>query len=678
MQFTCANPDCSRVKGTRRQSEFEEGAGGRTLRLRPLYGGDRQSGFSRTGKRYGRRRMSLSCEAIARKILGEPHHHASGEAYYSCPNHEDKHPSLKINFAKDKFLCGPCAAGGGPWTFAAFLARVGANEKKAVSRWLDDNGFNDRSKSEQTSKPARDTFRQVAAFYYTPVLRNVRFETPAKNGEKPEKIFQWQHQEEGKWVPGGGGMPKPLYVNELFRMAKQLEIAIGVEGEAKCDLAGSLGFTAFSYKYLTKEECVKLSGVDVILWPDADQPGIKQAKAAAELLVQSKQPHSVRICSLPLELPVGGDIVDAVKSLQWGAIEIAKLLSESAKYPPDRKPIGVRLSRIIPHTTAWRWLNRIPSGTMTLLDGDPKTGKSLLALEIAARISCGEELPDNGQPHPPGTVIILSAEDSIDVTIQPRLRAAGANLDNILAIPYSSDKPGEDCFARIPRDLKLLEKAIDQEHAVLVIVDVLAAYIPAEISMHRDQDVRGALAPMSALANRTGAAFLLLRHLTKNVGAAPIYRGGGSIGITGAARSSLLLARDAANPDLRTLAVIASNLGPLPHSVSLRINTVEGIPCIVWQGLNQESAESLLSSAAVITTKDKENQSALSGAVEWLQELLSGGPMSSDEVQRLARENCMSVGTLRRAKDCLNIHSTRSGGWGEKGKWFWELRGGLH
>lgn len=692
------------INATRPQSETEEGTRGRILWFQPLYGGvrcfllskeylfllgtsgslrislcrvgvfARSIGCSNTGKHYGRRRMSLSCEVIAKKILGEPHHLSAGEAYYNCPNHEDRHPSLKINFSKDKFLCGPCSAGGGPWTLAAFLARVGANEKKAVAAWLRDHGFNEQEKKVREPKPDRTAYRQVAMFYYTPVLRNVRFETVPEGDQKPDKTFQWQHNENGKWVPGGGGMPKPLYTNKLFREAKPLEIAVGFEGEAKCDLAGTLGFMAFSFKYLSKEECVKLSGVDVILWPDADQPGIKQAKVAADLLFQSKRPRSIKICSPPLELPVGGDIVDAVKMLNWEKLEICKLLSEAAKYPPDPKPIGIRLSRIVPQQAAWRWQNRIPSGTITLLDGDPKTGKSLLALEIAARISRGEELPDNGCPHPPSNVVILSAEDSLEVTIRPRLNVAHADLDKIVTLPYSSDKPGEECFTRIPRDLKLLEKLIEQEHAVLVIVDVLAAYIPAEISMHRDQDVRGALAPMSAIANRTGASFLLLRHLTKNVGASPIYRGGGSIGITGASRSSLLLARDPANPDLRTLAVIASNLGPVPQSVSLRINAVGGIPRIDWQGFNQESAESLLSSVTTPTTiKEKEGQSALVEAVEWLKECLSNGPMSSDEVHNQARENFITTASLRRARASMNIRIFRSGGLAGKGNWNWEL-----
>src|SRR5277367_4487583 len=41
----------------------------------------------------------------------------------------------------------------------------------------------------------------------------------------------------------------------------------------------------------------------------------------------------------------------------------------------------------------WLWQNRIPRGKITLLAGDPGTGKTTLLLDLAARLSRGEELP---------------------------------------------------------------------------------------------------------------------------------------------------------------------------------------------------------------------------------------------------------------------------------------------
>ena len=45
----------------------------------------------------------------------------------------------------------------------------------------------------------------------------------------------------------------------------------------------------------------------------------------------------------------------------------------------------------------WLWPGRIPIGKVTLLVGDPGNGKSLVALDIAARVSRGAAWPDEPQ-----------------------------------------------------------------------------------------------------------------------------------------------------------------------------------------------------------------------------------------------------------------------------------------
>jgi putative DNA primase/helicase len=93
------------------------------------------------------------------------------------------------------------------------------------------------------------------------------------------------------------------------------------------------------------------------------------------------------------------------------------------------------------------------------------------------------------------------------------------------------------------------------------------AYIPTGVDSHRDQDVRQILARLSALSESTGCTVLLLRHLNNGKGDA-LYRNGGSIGIVGAARVGLLLAKDPDDEDLRVLAPLKNNLAPcaaVPH-----------------------------------------------------------------------------------------------------------------
>jgi putative DNA primase/helicase len=615
--------------------------------------------------------MSLpSCQDIARVVLGEPHHQSAGELYYHCPNHDDQHPSLKINLHKDMFLCGPCGVGGKSWRLVAFLARLEPTEKRAIALWLKDNGFAwEKTVQPKKSKPTKDSLREVAQFYYSPTLRNVRFEAPSEDG-KPEKHFQWQHLEGDRWIPGDGGIKqKPLYANHLFRNSEQLNWVLGVEGEGKCEAAQKMNIPAFSYKYMNARECQTLAGLAVVLWPDADSPGDKQVHAAAKMLLESKQPNGIRIICPPLELPLGGDIVDAIR-LGWTQERIQRLIDEAKSWPPPPAPLEIiRLSQLKAEEAHWLWPLRIPSGAITILDGDPGTGKSMLCVDIAAKCSNGAPFFAQSNGHKPATVIFLSSEDSLAQTLVPRLKAASADLTKVVSIPYVPEVPGQKTFSRIPRDLEYLGKVIEQEKAVLVVLDVLVSYIPAELSTQRDQDVRLALSPLSVLANRTGVAVLCTRHLNKNTQASALYRGGGSIAIVGAARCSLLLARSPENPEQRTLAVLKSNLGIIPSAVNFTINTTaERVPKIEWVSEGGCTAQELL---PIDPSKGgPEDRNAIQDAIEFLVSQLGNGPVPVLDIQASARDGCFSWATVRRAKDTLGIKShkpTLMGGW------YWEL-----
>ena len=87
-----------------------------------------------------------------------------------------------------------------------------------------------------------------------------------------------------------------------------------------------------------------------------------------------------------------------------------------------------------------------------------------------------------------------------------------------------------------------------------------------DVNSNRDQDVRRALTPLKQMAERTGTAIVLVRHLNKTPGGNPLYRGGGSIGIIGAARSGLVVGRHADDDELRVLAGQKNNLSLPPKA----------------------------------------------------------------------------------------------------------------
>src|SRR4029077_1385498 len=87
--------------------------------------------------------------------------------------------------------------------------------------------------------------------------------------------------------------------------------------------------------------------------------------------------------------------------------------------------IAELLSQVKSTQFRWLWEPFIPCGKLVLLDGDPGVGKSLLTIDLAARLTRGGALPDGKPVERPQTAIIVSSEDAAGDTIRPRAIAAG-------------------------------------------------------------------------------------------------------------------------------------------------------------------------------------------------------------------------------------------------------------
>jgi hypothetical protein len=335
---------------------------------------------------------------------------------------------------------------------------------------------------------------------------------------------------------------------------------------------------------------------------------------------------------------------------------------------PDPEPLGTLLRDVSPERVSWLWPGRIPRGKLTILDGDPGLGKSVLTMDLAARVSAGLGLPD-GTPCPAAGVVIMNAEDGLADTILPRLLAAGADPARVLALQAVPDQSGLGVRpVALPADLGHLRRAVDRVGAALVIVDPLMAYLGSDVNAHRDQDVRRALHPLSVLAGETAAAVIVVRHLNKLAGGNPLYRGGGSIGIIGAARSGLLVARDPDNTDRRVLASTKCNLARLPPSLTYALEpTPDGALRVGWQGECAYTAESLLAAP-----RDDEERGELQEAVEVLRTILCAGSVPANDAKSQARKAGVAERTLQRAKTALGVRS-RLLGFGRDGKWYWSL-----
>ena len=167
------------------------------------------------------------------------------------------------------------------------------------------------------------------------------------------------------------------------------------------------------------------------------------------------------------------------------------------------------------------------------------------------------------------------------------------------------------------------------------------------------------------LGQRTGVAIVVVRHLNKSLGANPLYRGGGSIGIIGAARCGLLLAQDPEHPQRRILAATKGNLGPPPASLAFHLETVPGLGVarVVWEGETPWTAEALLRA----TAEGQEKHSALAEARSWLRQVLADGPRPARELQAEARTMGIAVRTYHAARKAEGVIAHKEpvlhGGW---------------
>ncbi len=329
---------------------------------------------------------------------------------------------------------------------------------------------------------------------------------------------------------------------------------------------------------------------------------------------------------------------------------------------------GVLFSLMERDEVRWLWEGRIPLGNITVLDGDPGLGKSVFSIDLAARVTIARAFPDGspcGVEADGAGIVMLNAEDSFSNTVGPRFDAAGGDSDRAVWLSEIPEEVGSEYNrpVSLPEDIAILEGAIERVAARLVIVDPFMAFLSSYTNAHKDQDIRHVLARLKSLAERTGAAVLLVRHLNKMPGGNPLYRGGGSIGIIGAARSGLIVAQDPDDPDgkKRVLASSKQNLSePMPSLVfAVASSLVNGAARVEWHGGSSLDATELMRAPL-----EEEEKSALEEALEFLKDELSDGPMAAKQIKLNAKREGVSERTLNRAKARLKIRSTKEAyGW---------------
>lgn len=449
----------------------------------------------------------------------------------SCPAHEDGTPSLSIAVGENGQPIFHCHA------------NCSQNEVldalKAKGLWHGANGRDHAEPPDRHPELGTPDHR----FEYTTgdgSTLGFVYRWNAKPGRKKEIRPVWRI--DGIWQWKAAPNPRPLYgLAELAAFPDRPVLV--VEGEKKITGArdhvsnhvimtwpggcGAAGLADFR----------PLKGRDVVLWPDNDEPGRKAMRTIADRVTDAR---SVRGVKLPDGLPDGWDLGDAVPvdldpiALIARAIDLRK---ERLAHLPIRKASDLDATEF--PDIRWAVPGLVPDG-VAILAGPKSRGKSFIVLDLAIGVASGGSALGNIKCEQ-GDALYLALEDS-DRRIRDRQRAIlqGQPAPDRLDIATTWRTVDDGGLADIEAWIAA------HPNARLVIVDVLAKVKGKPDSSRGvyDQDY-ATIGPFHALARARSIAVILVHHTNKGAAADPVLRISGTMGLSGAADTTLVLSREA-------------------------------------------------------------------------------------------------------------------------------------
>lgn len=297
----------------------------------------------------------------------------------------------------------------------------------------------------------------------------------------------------------------------------------------------------------------------------------------------------------------------------------------------------------------WNWRGWLPTGLLTILAGESGTGKSILALRLAACFLRGDPWPDGTDyTGRMGKVLWCEAEAAQAINLERR-QVWGLPGENILT---PLDDPLEDVRLDDEAHRRAVTHHTHRDDVRFVVVDSLSGLHGGD---ENKTEMMATVKILAELARNTGKPVLLTHHLRKrgllDVGGDGITldRLRGSSAIVQTAR--VVWALDTPDPklsDTRRLSVIKNNLARFPGPVGLSISDT-GITFVDAPEKPQTE-----------TLQDK--------AADLLMALLDSGPVASNDLKEEVEGAGLSWYAAKRAKDKIGIVAVR-----RDNRWLWAL-----
>lgn len=193
--------------------------------------------------------------------------------------------------------------------------------------------------------------------------------------------------------------------------------------------------------------------------------------------------------------------------------------------------------------TKWLVPGLIPLGEISLLGADGGTGKGIWQAQLIAYVTTGRPssfFPDESEQT--GKVLILSGEDDPRKVLKGRVMAAGADMSKVLVIT------ADEYYVQSGKQLCIRDKAladfVDSCDPILLILDPLQSFLPADVDMAKRNQMRSAILPLKGISNNYNLATLISMHTNKKQGVSDRARLADSSDLWDIARSVLMMGRD--------------------------------------------------------------------------------------------------------------------------------------
>jgi putative DNA primase/helicase len=333
----------------------------------------------------------------------------------------------------------------------------------------------------------------------------------------------------------------------------------------------------------------------------------------------------------------------------------------------------VRAADVMPKPIRWLWPGWLARGKLAILAGIGGTGKTTVAMSMAAVVSTAGRWPDNLPCREHGNVLIWSSEDDPADTIIPRLTAAGADLKRVHIVRGTFGPDGVPVSFDPATDIAMLHRAVEQiGGASLLIVDPIVSAVAGD--MHKANDVRRSLQALVDFAALFDCAVVGISHFSKgSKGSSPADRVIGSQAFGALARLVLVCAKQE-DGDTRVLARAKSNIGPDDGGFSYSLEQV-ALPSnieasrVIWGGAIDGSAREILGE---VETESEQGGDLSGDAASVLRDILQPGEMLSRDAKTQMRAEGFSEKVIRIARERLGV-VVRPEGFGKERKTFWSL-----